>query len=72
MREFLTASLAETRKSKEKIMDWLGRSQDFGQIAERLLAEEYASPTIMGPREALVINVTAMVKSVFYEFVKVP
>ena len=41
-------------------------------IAERLLAEEYAAPTIMGPREALVINVTAMVKSVYYEFVKIP
>jgi glyoxylase-like metal-dependent hydrolase (beta-lactamase superfamily II) len=72
VREFLSTSLAETRKLKEKIMAWLGHSQDFARIADRLLAEEYASPTIMGPREALVINVTAMVKSVFYEFVKVP
>lgn len=72
VRKFLAASLAETRKLKEKILDRLGRSQDFGRIAERLLAEEYASPTIMGPREALTINVTAMVKSVFYEFVKIP
>jgi hypothetical protein len=57
---------------KEKILARLGQSEDFAGIAENLLAEEYASPTIMGPREALMINVTAMVKSVFYEFVKVP
>ena len=41
-------------------------------IAESILEREYTSPTIMGPREALLINVTAMVKSVFYEFVKIP
>ena len=72
VREFLAASLDETQKLKEKIIDRLGQSADFGLIAERLLAEEYVSPTIMGPREALVINVTAMVKSVYYEFVKAP
>ncbi len=72
VRDFLAASLAETQKLKEKIIARLGQSEDFGLIAERLLAEEYVSPTIMGPREALMINVTAMVKSVYYEFVKVP
>ena len=72
VREFLDGSLAETRKLKEKILAWLGQTDDFGRIAEKILAEEYALPTIMGPREALVINVTAMVKSVYYEFVKIP
>lgn len=72
VRNYLAASLVQTQKLKEKILAWLARSEDFGLIAERLLAEEYDSPTIMGPREALVINVTAMVKSVYYEFVKIP
>jgi glyoxylase-like metal-dependent hydrolase (beta-lactamase superfamily II) len=72
VREFLSASLAETQRAKENIIARLAHSQDFGRIAERLLAEEYISPTIMGPREALLINVTAMVKSVYYEFVKTP
>jgi glyoxylase-like metal-dependent hydrolase (beta-lactamase superfamily II) len=71
VKEFLDGSLAETRKLKEKIIAWLGQTDDFGCIAEKILAEEYAAPTIMGPREALVINVTAMVKSVYYEFVKI-
>ena len=72
VKEFLGDSLAETRKLKGKILAWLGQSNDFGRIAEKILAEEYALPTIMGPREALVINVTSMVKSIYYEFVKIP
>jgi glyoxylase-like metal-dependent hydrolase (beta-lactamase superfamily II) len=70
VREFLSRSLHETRELKEKITIWLKKTDDPGLIAEKLLAEEYFSPTIMGPREALLINVTAMVKSVFHEFVK--
>ena len=72
VKEFLAGSLSETLKLKEKILAWLGQTDDFGRIAEKILAEEYALPTIMGPREALVINVTAMVKSVYHEFVKIP
>lgn len=70
--EFLTAALAETRRLQEDIRGRLEKSADFTRIAEDILADEYFSPTIMGPREALLINVTAMVKSVFYEFVKEP
>ena len=72
VRAFLEDSLAETRRLKERIVAWLGESQDFTRIAERILDEEYDAPTLLGPREALLINVTAMVKSVFHEFVKVP
>jgi len=70
--DFLTAALAETRRLKEDIRARLKNSADFARIAEDILDEEYFSPTIMGPREALLINVTAMVKSVYYEFVKEP
>lgn len=70
VRAFLAASLAETRRLKERIVAWLGESLDFAAIAERILEEEYDAPTLLGPREALLINVGAMVKSVYHEFVK--
>ncbi len=70
VRDFLAASLAETRRLKERIVAWLGESRDFAAIAERILDEEYDAPTLLGPREALRINVGAMVKSVYHEFVK--
>jgi 2-aminobenzoylacetyl-CoA thioesterase len=72
VRDFLESSLRETLKLKEEIMTALRDKPDFATIAENILAREYSFPTIMGPREALLINVTAMVKSVHYEFVKVP
>jgi glyoxylase-like metal-dependent hydrolase (beta-lactamase superfamily II) len=72
VREFLSASLEETRELKEHILGWLDKTNDYSLIAEKILEQDYFSPTIMGPREALLINVTAMVKSIFYEFVKKP
>jgi glyoxylase-like metal-dependent hydrolase (beta-lactamase superfamily II) len=72
VREFLAAALDETQRLKDEILVRLRKSEDFALIAESILERDYDSPTIMGPREALLINVTAMVKSVFYEFVKIP
>ena len=70
--EFLERSLRETQKLKEEILIALQKTTDFALIAENILARDYTFPTIMGPREALLINVTAMVKSIYHEFVKVP
>jgi glyoxylase-like metal-dependent hydrolase (beta-lactamase superfamily II) len=70
VQEFLQNSLLETIKLKEKILLALQDTTDFALIAENILSQEYTFPTIMGPREALLINVTAMVKSIFHEFVK--
>jgi glyoxylase-like metal-dependent hydrolase (beta-lactamase superfamily II) len=72
VREFLSNALDETQRLKEEILAWLQKSDDFAMIAENILEREYDSPTIMGPREAMLINVTAMVKSIFFEFVKIP
>jgi glyoxylase-like metal-dependent hydrolase (beta-lactamase superfamily II) len=72
IQEFLANSLSETQKLKTEILTALQSTQDFNAIAETILNREYTSPTIMGPREALLINVIAMVKSIFYEFVKNP
>lgn len=70
VQEFLKSSLKETQKLKEEILAALKNTTDFNLIAENILSREYTFPAIMGPREALLINVTAMVKSIFFEFVK--
>jgi glyoxylase-like metal-dependent hydrolase (beta-lactamase superfamily II) len=70
VKTFFDRSLLETQKLKNKILQELQTSTDFNAIAEKLLDQEYSLPTIDGPREALLINLTAMVKSIFYEFVK--
>jgi len=72
VQEFLESSLRETQRLKEEILAALQISTDFASIAENILNREYTLPAIMGPREAHLINVTAMVKSIFYEFVKDP
>lgn len=72
IREFLVESLNETQKLKAEISAALQNTQDFNLVAENILQRDYPLPTIMGPREALLINITAMVKSIFYEFIKIP
>ena len=72
IQDFFSRSLLETQKLKTKIFQELQISTDFSAIAEKLFSQEYSLPTIDGPREALLINLTAMVKSIYYEFVKIP
>jgi glyoxylase-like metal-dependent hydrolase (beta-lactamase superfamily II) len=67
---FFSRSIQETLELKTKILQELQTSSDFNAIAEKLFAQEYTLPTIDGPREALLINLTAMVKSIYHEFVK--
>jgi glyoxylase-like metal-dependent hydrolase (beta-lactamase superfamily II) len=71
IKAFLNRSLLETQNLKNKILQELQSSSDFNAIAEKLFSQEYPRPTIEGPREALLINLTAMVKSIYYEFVKI-
>ena len=68
---FFNHSIAETHKLKNKILQELRTRSDFEAIAEKLFAQEYTLPTIDGPREALLINLTAMVKAIYHEFVKI-
>jgi glyoxylase-like metal-dependent hydrolase (beta-lactamase superfamily II) len=70
VQDFFSRSLLETQKLKTKIFQELQISTDFNAIAEKLFAQEYSLPTIDGPREALLINLTAMVKSIYCEFVE--
>jgi glyoxylase-like metal-dependent hydrolase (beta-lactamase superfamily II) len=71
IQDFFSRSLLETQKIKNKIFQELQISVDFNAIAEKFLSQENSLPTIAGPREALLINLTAMVKSIYYEFVKI-
>ena len=71
VQEFLQSALREAQTLKEEIMAALQNTTDFTLIAEEILNREFTFPTIMGPREALLINITAMVKSIFHEFVKI-
>jgi 2-aminobenzoylacetyl-CoA thioesterase len=66
---FLERSLAETRRAKEEIIAELNKGKDVSRIAEEFLAREYPRPVVMGPREAFLINLTAMVKTVYNEFI---
>ena len=68
---FFSRSIRETYKLKNKILKELQASCDFEAIAEKLFAQEYVLPTINGPREALLVNLTAMVKAIYHEFVKI-
>jgi glyoxylase-like metal-dependent hydrolase (beta-lactamase superfamily II) len=70
VKAFFDRSLLETVKLKETIFKELQASSDFTAIGEKLLNLEYPLPTVAGPREALLINLTAMVKAVYYEFIK--
>jgi glyoxylase-like metal-dependent hydrolase (beta-lactamase superfamily II) len=70
VKAFFERSQQEAVKLKETISRELQASSDFAAIGEKLLDLEYPLPTIAGPREALLINLTAMVKAIFHEFIK--
>lgn len=70
IQEFFSCSLLETQKIKNKIFQELQTNADFSAIAKKLSANEYSLPTVDGPREALLINLAAMVKSIYFELVK--
>ena len=70
IQKFFSRSLAETLKLKDVIVQELHFGTDFNAIAEKLANQEYSLPTVDGPREALLINLSAMVKSIYFELVK--
>ena len=71
VREFFNRALQEAQNLKDEIFKELQISTDFNSIAEKLSRQEFSLPTIDGPREALLINLTAMVKAIYFEFVKI-
>lgn len=66
---FLNRSLARTRQVRDIILERLKGSPDsVSEIAETLVTREFPRPTLLGPKEALMINMTAMVKVIAREF----
>ena len=68
---FFSRSIQETHKLKAILLRELQNSNDFEAIAKKIFAQEYPLPTLDGPQEALLINLTAMIKSIYHEFVKI-
>ncbi|HDP95085.1 MAG TPA: MBL fold metallo-hydrolase [Candidatus Aminicenantes bacterium] len=64
VKSFLAASLERTRQVRDVIRQRLDAGMEREEIADVLYAEEFPRPTVMGPREALIINLRAMVLAV--------
>ena len=68
--DYLAGARASMVHAKEDILAALRQSRDFEHIAAEILAREFPHPTIIGPREAFLINLTVMIKAVFREYVE--
>jgi len=62
-------ALAGADAFKKDILSRLAKTTDYREIAEDFLTHTLALPTaVMGPKEAVMINLTAMIKAVHKEF----
>lgn len=66
--DYLARSLERTRQTKDEILNMLAKTDDYDVIAEELMKKEFPKPTLLGPREALMINFKAMANAVNREF----
>lgn len=64
VKKYLQDSLARTQEVKEEILKILKEEKDVVKIAETLYQREFPITSIMGPKEAMMINLEAMVKAV--------
>lgn len=64
VKKHIQASLDRTRSIRDIIIDQLDKEDNIDKIAHRLYLREFPKPTLLGPREALMINLEAMIKSV--------
>jgi 2-aminobenzoylacetyl-CoA thioesterase len=64
VKEHLNGALARTKSLKNQVIEYLKRGDEIPQIAEALFRLEFPKPTLLGPKEALMINFEAMIKSI--------
>jgi len=64
VKEHLNGALARTINLKNIIIEYLKKGDEIPQIAEAIFRLEFPKPTLLGPKEALMINFEAMIKSV--------
>jgi len=62
--EHIERSLLRTRDIKDKIIGFLETEKDSEKIAETIYLQEFPKPTLLGHKEALMINLEAMIKCV--------
>lgn len=67
VKKYLQDSLTRTQEVKEAILKILKDEKDIAKIAESLYQQEFPITSIMGPKEAMMINLEAMVKAVAHE-----
>ncbi len=67
VKQHLEGALTKTEETRDLILGFLKEEPDVAKIAETIYRKEFPKPTLMGPREALMINLEAMVKSVAQE-----
>ena len=68
IKNFMDRTLARTELFKNTILKHLNNLENKEEIAEKIYREEYPVPTIMGPRETLLINISAMINVIEREF----
>lgn len=62
--QFLSKSMAQTKRTGELIKKALENSTDPKIISDLILKKEFPNPVVEGPEEAFTINLEAMVKAV--------
>lgn len=67
VKKYLHDSMTRTQEVKEHILKILKDQKDITKIAETLYEQEFPITSIMGPKEAMMINLEAMVKAVAHE-----
>lgn len=70
IKNFLELSLKSTKELKDEILKKLKKDSDFDKIAQEIFKKEFSMPLVMGPHKAIMINIKAMVNSVYKEFVE--
>ena len=70
IKNFLELSLKSTKELKDEILKKLKKDRDFDKIAQEIFKKEFSMPFVMGPHKAIMINLKAMVISVYKEFVE--
>jgi len=73
VRKHMDEALDRTHEIRDKIIHMLKEGLEVSDIGEALLNREFDRPTLLGPRESMIINFEAMARSVQKEsFLPVP
>jgi len=69
IRGHMEAALKRAIDIKDKILGYLEEETDISKIADTIYDNEFPAPTLFGPKEAMLINIEAMIKAVSKEVI---